>query len=222
MKRRPAHELLDSDSGTAEEVAASLRDLRSFNERFGGIETTRELIRTVIRETGKMQLSLLEAASGTGFVPTRAARELEPDGLRLRITLLDRAITHLPKGGGAQAIVADALTLPFADAAFDLVSCSLFLHHLSSDQAVQFGREALRVSRIAVLVNDLVRHPLHLGLAYAGMPFFRSRLTRHDAPASVRQAYTVEEMRDLLVRSGAARVGMQTRYLFRLGAIAWK
>ena len=66
----------------------------------------------------------------------------------------------------------DALALPFRNASFDLVSCNLFAHHLSSEQAIQFVNEALRTCRIAVLVNDLVRHRLHLALVYAGLPLF--------------------------------------------------
>ena len=63
---------------------------------------------------------------------------------------------------------------------------------------------------------------LHLSLVYAGMPLYRSRLTRHDAPASVRQAYTTEEMQTLLAQTSAARVEIHRHYLFRMGVIAWK
>ncbi len=53
--------------------------------------------------------------------------------------------------------------------------------------------------------------------------FYRSRLTRHDAPASVRQAYTPEEMRDLLDAEQMQPGWKFTRhYLFRMGVIAWK
>jgi hypothetical protein len=71
-------------------------------------------------------------------------------------------------------------------------------------------------------MNDLVRHPLHMALVYAGMPLYRSRLTRHDAPASVRQAYTPEEMQTLLAQSNAARVEIHRYYLFRMGVVVWK
>ena len=222
MKRRPTPELLDSDSGTAAEVAASLRDLRSFNRYLGGIATMREMVRTVAAESGRTELSLLEVAAGNGFVPSRAARDLEPLGIRLKTTLLDRVVTHLPQNGLASKVAANALNLPFADSSFDLVSSSLFLHHLSPEEVVQSSRESLRVARVAVLINDLVRHWLHLTLTYAGVPLYRSRITRHDAPASVKQAYTTQEMEALLLQGGAARVEMQTHFLFRMGAIAWK
>ncbi len=72
------------------------------------------------------------------------------------------------------------------------------------------------------LINDLVRHPLHLSLVFAGMPLYHSRITRHDAPASVRQAYTPAEIETLLAQSSAARVEIHRHYLFRMGVIAWK
>ena len=119
-------------------------------------------------------------------------------------------------------IAGEALNLPFQPASFDLVLTSLFVHHLSPNEAVIFAQEALRVCRSAVLVHDLIRHPLHLILAYAGIPLYRSRLTRNDAPASVWQAYTAEEMSDFFQQAGAADVEIRTHYLYRMGVIAWK
>jgi len=222
MRRRPTIELLDSDSGSAEEVERSLRDLQSFNQRLGGVSTTRDLIRDVAVRTGKTQFSLLEIAAGTGFVPVQASRELVGEGIKVDITLSDRAATHLPRNGSAHKVAADALNIPFSDSAFDLVTCTLFLHHLAPDEVLKFARESLRVSRIAVLVNDLVRNPLHLALAYAGVPIYRSRITRNDAPASVKQAYTIEEMSRFFRTAGAAKVETQKHFLFRMGVIAWK
>ena len=121
-----------------------------------------------------------------------------------------------------RSVGGNALALPFQDSAFDIVSSSLFVHHLQPEQVVLFVREALRVCRVAVLINDLVRHPLHLAVAYAGVPLYRSRLTRNDAPASVRQAYTVNEMRNFLEKAEASRVEIHRQYFFRMGAIAWK
>jgi hypothetical protein len=246
VQRRPTLELLDTDSGTPAEVASSIADLRMFNRWFGGVSTTRSLIQSVARKTGKSEFSLLEVAAGDGFLARAVTASLHPRGIRLTITLLDRALSHLPnkktlssrakpndsqsESSGAvegpafagSAVVADALNLPFPDNTFDLISSSLFAHHLSPEQGTLFARESLRVCRHAVLVNDLIRHPLHLTLVYAGMPLYRSRITRHDAPASVRQAHTVDEMRSFVQQAGAASVEIQRHYLYRMGVIAWK
>lgn len=223
MKRIPSRELLDTDEGTPAEVAASLGDLQTINSKFGGVTTTQAMVEHVARKMAATSLSHLEVAAGAGYVPGMVRERVQHAGLTLNVTLLDRVPSHLAKGdNGTRSVVADALELPFADSSFDLVSCGLFAHHLSPPQVVQFLKEALRVCRVAVLVNDLVRHPLHLALVYAAWPLYHSRLTRHDAPASVRQAYTPEEMRELVAQTAASRVEIQQHYLFRMGVIVWK
>ena len=220
MKRVAIPELLDTDSGSPAEIAAALSDLNRINRWFGGISTTTSMIRRVAQKLGVLSLSMLEVAAGSGYVPERARQKLVHDGIELKVTLLDRAPSHLVNGN--RAIAGDVLALPFRDASFDLVGSVIFLHHLSPEQVIQSVNEALRVSRTAVLINDVVRHPMHLALVYAGLPLFRSRLTHHDAPASVRQAYTTAEIRDLLKRTSAARVEIHRHYLFRMGVMVWK
>jgi ubiquinone/menaquinone biosynthesis C-methylase UbiE len=125
-------------------------------------------------------------------------------------------------GNGTSAVAGDALALPFGDGSFDLVSCCLFAHHLEPREIVQFVNEGLRVGRTAVIINDLVRDPIHLALVYVSLALYRSRFNRHDAPASVRRAYTVKEMNQMLRQTTAARVEIERRPAFRMGAIAWK
>ncbi len=220
MRRVVIPELLDTDAGTPAEIRASLRDLRFINTCFGGVRTTTWLVEQATRQTGKPSLSLLEVAAGSGYVPERTRAVLVRRGIELRPTLLDRSPAHL--NSSQPAIVGDALALPFGDASFDLVSCSLFAHHLEPEELLRFVREGLRVCRLALLINDLIRHPLHLLLVYAGFPLYRSRLTRHDAVASVRRAYTVDEMRALLAGAGAAHLQFSRHYLFRMGVLVWK
>jgi ubiquinone/menaquinone biosynthesis C-methylase UbiE len=211
--------LLDDDRGTPAEIAGSLRDLRWFNRWFGGIATTRRLFETASRITQQSQLTVLEVGSGDGSLIRTVASDLQP-GLQLELTLLDRAASHLPVNGSLRKVAGDALRLPFHDLSFDLVSCSLFLHHLSPQQAVAFAREALRVSRIGVVVHDLVRDPVHLAFAYAGIPLYRSRITRHDAPASVWQAYTVDEVVRFFREAGTLDVQVRRQYFYRMGIVA--
>ncbi|MGC2449504.1 MAG: hypothetical protein WA477_17780, partial [Candidatus Sulfotelmatobacter sp.] len=99
-----------------------------------------------------------------------------------------------------------------------------FAHHLQPSQLKQFTAEALRVSRRAVLINDLIRHPLHLALVYAGSPLMRSYVSRIDGVASVRRAYIPQEIRALLTDGieSAGKVEISTHYLFRMGVIVWK
>jgi SAM-dependent methyltransferase len=224
MKRTDTPELLDSDDCPPREVAISLRDMARVNRWFGGVSTTVQLVARVARSTAMTRMSLLEVAAGLGELPALAAQRLARNGIALNVTLLDRAPNHLP--GGIRAVAADGLALPFPDSAFDLVSCNLFAHHLEPSRLIGFAQEALRVSRVAVLINDLVRHPMHVALVYAGFPLMRSRISRLDGLASVRRAYVPAEIQRLLTSGwspgSAPRIEIFRSFLFRMGVIVWK
>jgi ubiquinone/menaquinone biosynthesis C-methylase UbiE len=224
MRRVVIPELLDTDTGTPAEVTAALSDLRHINQWFGGIAATQSMIAEVTRKLDVSSLSLLEVAAGAGYVPQTASARLRSLGVKLQVTLLDRAQSHLrsSSGNGTSAVAGDALALPFADESFDVVSCCLFIHHLEPQQVVQFVNEGLRVCRAAVIINDVVRDRIHLALVYVSLPLYRSHFTHHDAPASVRRAYTIAEMHQMLRQTTAASVEIERHPLFRMGAIAWK
>jgi hypothetical protein len=220
VRRVSIPELLDSDAGTAFEVQTALADLRRINRWFGGTSTTLALLERVISRSAPRQLSLLEVASGTAVLPNAAVEFARKHNVHLRVVCFDRCFTHLDTG--VPAVVGDALHLPFATESFDLVSCGLFAHHLEPSEIVRFAREALRVAREALLINDLIRNAIHLAMAWVGRPLWRSRLTRHDSVASVRRSYTPAELGSLLQQAQPAKVEISQYYFFRFGAIAWK
>jgi SAM-dependent methyltransferase len=191
------------------------------------------MVEQVAQATGATKLSLLEVAAGLGEVPDLVRQRLAKRGIALDVTLADLAQSHLPAANtGADPsreryrIVADALALPFADGSFDLVSCNLFAHHLNPQPLAHFVAEGLRVSRRALLINDLVRHPLHLALAFAGYPLMGNRIAWLDGLTSVRRAYVPGEIRGIVLSPFSAetpaRIEISRHYLFRMGVIVWK
>ncbi len=223
MRRVDRAEILDSDACPAAEVQAALAVISRINRRFGGVSTSQKLVEEAARGAGLTHLSLLEVAAASGNVPEIVRRNLAQRGITLDFTLLDMARSHLPRGN--PAVVANALHLPFSDGSFDLVSCNLFAHHLSPEQLQQFVSEGLRVCRRAVLINDLVRHPIHLALVYASFPIMRCRVAWLDGLTSVRRAYTPLEIRRTMKDHpslAAMRIRIFRHYLFRMGITIWK
>jgi ubiquinone/menaquinone biosynthesis C-methylase UbiE len=230
MQRIDAPEILDSDACPPAEVKAVLRVLAGINRRFGGVSTTQRMVERVARAVKASRLSLLEVAAGTGEVTEIIRQNMAQQKISLDVTLLDRAHSHLisPNGYGVNSrrVVADALSLPFPDNAFDLVSCNLFAHHLQPAELAGFVREGLRVSRKALLINDLVRHPFHLALVYASLPLMRNRTAWLDGLTSVRRAYIAHEIRSVIASAlpstTTEQVEISHHYLFRMGVIVWK
>jgi 2-polyprenyl-3-methyl-5-hydroxy-6-metoxy-1,4-benzoquinol methylase len=222
MKRVPTRELLDDDLGTPEEIRDTLLDLRGFNRRFGGFESIATLFRTVAKSTQCRSLTFLDVAGGAGDVAESVACDLLTDCIDVHATVLDRAASHMNGQFSLNRVAGDALALPFADGSFHVVGCNLFLHHLQPEEMLTFFNEALRVARLAVIASDLRRNLFHWAAAYAGRIRYRSRLTRNDAPASVRQAYTIEEIDEIANQTPAAGHDISPCYFQRFGLILWK
>ncbi len=218
-------EWLDGDLGTPEEVASALRSIGAVNRLFGGNRTHTLLLRQIAAHCGRTRLHVLEVASGRGQVVAAAAQALRREQIDLEVTLLDLNRSHLPESWPAglpqpRTLEGDALAIPLPEASVDVVSCCLFLHHLAPQQAALFLAEALRVARVAVLINDLERTPVHALLARLMSLVDPSRISRHDGPASVRQAYTRAEMRAMFRETGRLSL-VRAHFLYRIGGILW-
>lgn len=212
-ERIETEELLDAHDAPREDVERSLRDLQRINRYCGGIAIYRSLVRRF------KPRSILDLGTGTSDL-----LESVPD-VPLRIGL-DFKIDHLLFPRGDQRIlrvVGDARHLPFRDGAVDLITSAHFVHHFSPDENVEMFDEALRVSRAGVAANDTQRH-------YAPLLFVRllgaigvfGRITVHDAPASVRQAYTVREALAIAERTRATRRKVVRKWPFRVAILLWK
>lgn len=222
MKRVVTPELLDEDLGSPEEIQSTLLDLRGFNHHFGGFSSMADMLRRVADLARSESLAFLDVAGGAGDVAESVTCDLLVDNIDIRATVLDRAVSHLNGRLRLNQVAGDALTLPFASNSFDVVGCNLFCHHLEPEEMIEFFNEALRVARLAVIASDLRRNLFHWIGAYAGRITYRSRLTRNDAPASVRRAYTIEEMRKIAARTPAASHDVRPYFFQRFGLILWK
>jgi hypothetical protein len=229
MERVVEDEWLDDDRRTPEEIDCALRAISLVNLRFGGVRLHARLLRqALVRMPRETQPRILEVASGHADVLQAALRRLAIAGaLTPEITLLDRTHHHLPDPDSwpaelppPRAVVGDALDLPFPDASMDIISCCLFVHHLEPPQVARYLAEAMRVARVAVIINDLERSGLHYRLAQLNRFIDPSPISRHDGPVSVRRAYTRSELTRMLADTGLS-FDLERAWLCRIGAVLW-
>lgn len=152
------------------------------------------------QETGRREFTLLDVACGGADVPIRLAHLAGQQGIRLHLLLADRNETALRFAAAKQAPTApatfalDAFSSQLPEA--DILTNSLFLHHLDSAQLSPALSHFSSLARRLLLISDLRRSRLGLGIALATCNLIsRSALVHHDGPASVRAAFTLAEMR---------------------------
>ena len=106
--------------------------------------------------------------------------------------------------------------------AADVVTASLLLHHLEPAAAARSLAEMRAAARRGVVINDLLRSRMTLGLVWVVTRLFtRHPFARHDGPLSVRRAYSPQELRAIAARAGVRRLDVR-RYpwLGRIVAVA--
>ena len=96
----------------------------------------------------------------------------------------------------------DVLAEPLPEG-FDVITCSLFLHHLDEGQALTLLRRMRESAGTLALVNDLDRCTAGWWAAYLGSRILtRSPVVHVDALLSVEGAFTPNEALDLARRAG--------------------
>lgn len=210
-----AAELLDGPLDDLAALAGNLRDLRRVNRLLGGVALSRGAITALAED--RTDLSVLDVGTGGADIPMALVADAERRGRHLRVLAIDSRTEVLTAARAAnpgldastqvELRVADGRRLPFADRSFDVAHASLLLHHLEPGDAVALLTEMARVARRGVVVNDLDRSRLAwFGSLLVGHLFTANPLSRHDAPLSVRRAYTLQEARALAIRAGLRTV----------------
>lgn len=227
---RDAPELLDTLADVpAAALAGNLRDIRNVNRYLGGTAVVLAHLPALLTEMPRgATVSVLDVATGSGDIPRALVRWGRRHGYDLRVVATDIADDVLAVARRETAdepcIVVetcDVRALPYRDRAFDVVTCSLALHHLAQADAVRALAEMGRVARAGVIVNDLVRSwPGYVGAWLVGVCTTTNRLTRHDAPLSVLRAWTPDELRAMAAEAGLESVTVTPHAFCRQALVA--
>ena len=210
-------ELMDALELQAEPHRLALSGLRRIN-RFSrsAAAIAAAILEVIPREQRQEQqqqppLEVLDIGCGSGDVTAGVYQRLQRAGVDARICGWDRSATAIETAVGLGDSFASPPQLRFTvrDAfaetpdRFDVVYCSLFLHHFETADARRLLRQMQRLASRAVIVDDLVRSRTGLLLAAAGCRLLsRSPIVHADGPQSVRAAFTLEEIHSLARSAG--------------------
>jgi SAM-dependent methyltransferase len=218
MPRKVARELMDDRIESLRELERNFDDIERGNRWFFAASRISAFI------AARRARTVLDVGCGSADIARALLHDAQRRGAELQITCLDRnpqVLTIARSRTGHEPrlsfVEGDGEALPFASRAFDVVMCSLTLHHCEPPATVRMLREMRRVAGLTPLVCDLRRSVL----AYAGALAFAflsssNRLTRHDAPLSVRRAYTPAEALDLARAASWENPSVRNEPFFRM------
>lgn len=213
-------ELMDDPALEAQKHRHALKGLSRVNRFTRSSAVLWPAVRDVSERVHGRRLRILDVASGGGDVALGLAAKAWRNRVDVQITGCDIspfAVTYATQLAerfpfNLQFVVEDAIhgTL---DGPYDIVMCSLFLHHLSEGDAKLLLQRMKELATHRVLVNDLRRTRLGHALAWVGCRLLtRSQVVHVDAPLSVRAAFSVDEVRQLADESGLSGATIATRW----------
>jgi len=220
-----ATELLDEATLDDAALKRNLADIRHINAMLGWTSYTVRSIAAYVRSQRLTSFSLLDVASGSADMPLAVARWAARAGVQARVVASDIspqivsvAQAQIDSAGVAGVSVErlDALALPYAAASFDITLCTLALHHFEPTAAGALLRSMGRVGK-RVFVFDAVRARLaYLGVIALTRATCMNYMTQHDAPVSVRRAYSALELRGMAAQAGLRDARVWVGFPYRL------
>ena len=202
-------ELMDLPQPVTPELQRDLDNLEGLNRYFGGHAIFRYFLRRWCRPGQTYRV--LDLATGAGDGPRTMAQWAARHGVTLEIHAVDLHPSTLEIARRQSAAFpniqwhqGDALTYA-TDLPYDLVTCTLALHHFSETDAVRLLHRCAALSQGNVLVADLERSwSTSLGVWLATALIYRDPMTKYDGRLSARRAFSYGELRTLTEQAGWA------------------
>jgi len=227
--RKP--EMVDMPDADPVLLRGELRNLRIINRYLGGLTAVhRALIPMVMSTRPGHTVQLLDLATGSGDQSVAIARIFRRLGRHVFITAVDNNDTILAdardQAAGFDEIRfehGDIRALTYPDRSFDIVLCSLAIHHFSWTAAVRLLQDMDRICRIGFILNDLSRSYVALACAWLYTRTTTTNImTRTDAIASLFAAFTKEELARMAHDACVGPLEISRAPFFRLNAVKRK
>ncbi|HVU26406.1 MAG TPA: methyltransferase domain-containing protein [Verrucomicrobiae bacterium] len=215
-------ELIDRPDTGQMLLREELRILEKANRRLGGHHLMLQCVERLIGVSEIKSLNVLDLATGAADIPRTIVDWARKRQLPITITAVDNNSEILSIAREScrdwpeiRLEQHDLRALPYAPESFDLVLCSLALHHFDLADAVAILRRIQELACVGYIVNDLRRNWFCIWVTNLLTPFLtKSSAFRRDAAQSCRAAFTVRELRSLAEQAELNHFQIRRQHLF--------
>jgi 2-polyprenyl-3-methyl-5-hydroxy-6-metoxy-1,4-benzoquinol methylase len=217
-------EVMDDLNCAGDVLERTLIELEFINQWLGGNAVTINALTTLLKDIPKDRtIHIADLGCGSGEMLRIIHRWADKQGRKVKLTGIDAnpniiryAEKNLSDIPSASLKPMDIFSPAFRQMNFDIVIGTLFFHHFSSSDLVNFFSNLKKSVMLGIIINDIHRHPLaYHSIKWLTSIFSKSSMVKHDAPLSVMRAFSRSDVTDILSHAGLNDFRIQWKWAFR-------
>ena len=221
-KRSSETEIMDDFTLKGEMFRDTLNKLETINRLLGGNIVTINGIKKVLKNhPNEKSITIIDLGCGHGDILRDVAKFGRKKGYTFKLIGIDAnpdAIEYANELSQEypeltfEAI--DIFSDDFKKLEYDIVLCTLFLHHFKDDELISFLKPTVENANIGAVVNDLHRHKLAYFLFKIIGVFIKNKMVREDGLTSILRAFKRKDLENISVKI-KVQFSIQWKWAFR-------
>jgi 2-polyprenyl-3-methyl-5-hydroxy-6-metoxy-1,4-benzoquinol methylase len=223
-ERSSAAEIMDDLESSGPDLHQALRELETINYLLGGNYVTLSGIKQLIERSQLSEpITIVDLGCGSGDMLRWIRRWLEKKKIKAGLKGVDAnpnvvkyATAHTPPSCEIVYETINIFSNEFKALKFDIVTGTLFFHHFTNTELIDFFKQLRAQASVGLIINDIHRHWFsYHSIKWLTKLFSKSAMVRHDAAQSVLRAFTKDDWLDILRQSGITHYRIKWCWAFR-------
>ena len=217
-------EIMDDFSLQSEELIGALDQIASINQLLGGNKLTLHGIKELLKKTDTSQtITIADIGCGNGDMLRMLAKYGKKRNLKFKLIGIDaNAFTidyarNLSKDfPNIEYSCMDIFTEDFNQLRYDIVLCTLTLHHFTTNQIAELIHILNQNASIGIVVNDLHRSKIAYRLfELISVVFNLNTMSRNDGLISILKGFKKNELEDFSKKLNLKNYSINWKWAFR-------
>ena len=217
-------EIMDDFTIGGDQIHRTLLEIERINELLGGNNVTISGMKQLLKKHPlKKTFAIADLGCGGGAMShliqsmgLRKEIDMNITGFDANPHIIDFCKRRFSAQEGLHFQCLDILSEEFKKLHFDSITATIFMHHFTDEELTDILKSLKTQVAIGIVINDLHRH----WFAYHSIKqltklFSNSDMVKHDAPVSVRRAFTKKELVNILIEAGIEKFQIKWRWAFR-------
>ena len=223
-QRTSENEIMDDFLLEGEELRTTLDRIAKINRFLGGNNITLNGVKKLLSTSCKNEtITIVDIGCGNGDM----LRMLSDYGNRHHIKLSMLGIDANPYTinyagdlskdySNISYLCADIFEENFEDVKYDIILCTLTIHHFDDEEILRLLGSLVNVSKLGVVINDLQRSKIAYRLFQTIAVLFRlNRMTKVDGLVSILRGFKKEELTQFSNKLKLENYSIQWKWAFR-------